>query len=427
LGADWNSTGGQRVNSSYDGTNYTVGATTGPFYGITAAARFQDYAAEAGVPGILSSETPSATQRDKQQDASLRLSRAADSGTCLAGGSLAVSRSSVKNTYANGGLESNNDSRLTAVDGQYSVKLPATVLFTAGGVYQRAECQSVNTGDHGVRQRAVFANAQYKPTDGLLIVSGVRYDRNYSFPAQYSPALSASYRLTLPRGWSLAPYASWGRAFRAPTINDLYWRDDLWMMYGSDSLLPERSWQVEAGAKAERSGIALSASLFRRSTADMIQWKSMPDWSTRAVNLGRVNAEGIEASLELRPLYWLSANINYTHCLVTRDDSTHTVLPYRPRNVANGALSVDDLQLAEHLRLGWKLAARYTDCQDPGPYVAQVLPRTIICDQTLSIKIRDARMFWRADNLFNANYQTRYGYPMPRRSHAFGISIELWD
>ena len=95
--------------------------------------------------------------------------------------------------------------------------------------------------------------------------------------------------------------------------------------------------------------------------------------------------------------------------------------------IGHVCIAVNDLKLASNLRLGWKLNARYTDCQDPGPYYAVVLPRTFICDQTLSLKIRDARIYYRVDNLFNAEYQTRYGYPMPRRSYAFGISMELWD
>lgn len=450
LGADWNSTGGQRVNSSYDGTNYSVGAATGPFWGVTAAARFQDYAAEAGVPGQLSSETPDATQRDKQQDVSLRLSRPADSGTCLAGGSLAVSHSGVRNTYANSGIESKNDSRLTSIDGQYSFNLPAAVLLTAGGAYQRAQCQSDNTGDRGVRQRALFANAQCQPAGGLLIVTGVRYDRNYSFAAQYSPAVSASYRLALPRGWSLTPYASWGRAFRAPTIDDLFWPVQAypaipdWGLFdaskfsGNPDIAPEASSQTELGLRTSVASCHAQVAVYQRRTTDLIDWTNtvriesadtaMPDTLyTYPVNRGRVVSSGCELSVTYAPSSWLSLNANYTYSLSARDTIGKPSLPYRPRNVANGSLSINDLPLAEHLRLGWILAARYTDCQDPGPYVAQMLPRTVVCDQTLSIKIRDARIFWRADNLFNANYQTRYGYPMPRRSHAFGVSIELWD
>ncbi|MRR09142.1 TonB-dependent receptor, partial [bacterium] len=408
-------------------TNYSVGAKTGPYLGITAAARFQDYSAEAGVPGPFSYPTTAAKQRDKQQDLALSLSRGSDSGTSLAGGSLAVSRSTVRNAFENNGSVTDNDSRTLTVDGQYSFSLPAAMTLTAGGNYQRSECESDNSGDHGIRQRAVFANALYRPMGGLLLAAGARYDRNVLYPAQYSPSISASYRLALPGGWMLAPYASWGRAFRAPTVNELFWRDDLWMMYGSDSLLPERSWQGEAWFKTERGTILATIAVFRRETRDQIQWRPMPDWSYRTINVGRVNATGIETSLSASPVSWLSLELNHTYCRTVQDDSTGAILPYHPQNIANGSLSVHDLQLAGHLRLGWKLAARYTDCQDPGPYVAQMLPRTIVCDQTLSIKIRDARVFWRADNLFNANYQTRYGYPMPRRSHAFGISIELWD
>jgi outer membrane cobalamin receptor len=55
------------------------------------------------------------------------------------------------------------------------------------------------------------------------------------------------------------------------------------------------------------------------------------------------------------------------------------------------------------------------------------LPSHVVCGQTLSFRISDARIFYRVDNLWNHEYQLRQGYPMPRRNQAFGISIELWD
>ena len=103
------------------------------------------------------------------------------------------------------------------------------------------------------------------------------------------------------------------------------------------------------------------------------------------------------------------------------------MLPYHPQNVANGSLTVNDLQLAPKLWWGWNFNAHYTDCQNPGPFYPVVLPRTVICDQTVSLKIWNARVYWRIDNLFNANYQTRYGYPMPRRSYAVGVAMEMWE
>ena len=138
-------------------------------------------------------------------------------------------------------------------------------------------------------------------------------------------------------------------------------------------------------------------------------------------------SNGCEVSVQCSPLAWLVIGANYSYNRTVVDTSGAVVLPYHPQNIANASLSVNDLRLAERLWWGWRLNAHYTDCQNPGPYYAIVLPATVICDQTISLKIWNARVYYRVDNLFNASYQTRYGYPMPRRSYAVGISMELWE
>ncbi len=198
-------------------------------------------------------------------------------------------------------------------------------------------------------------------------------------------------------------------------------------MSGNSGLRPEHSWQSEAGLKAYFDRLTLTGSVFHRTTHDLIIWVTQIDWTSRTENVFTAATEGIEAALSLQPLPWLRADVNYTWCRTVRDDSTHAVLPYHPQNVANGSLLVNDLRLADKLWWGWRFNVNYTDCQNPGPLYDTVLPRTVACGQTVSLKIWNARIYWRIDNLFNANYQTRYGYPMPRRSYAVGVSMEMWE
>jgi outer membrane cobalamin receptor len=154
----------------------------------------------------------------------------------------------------------------------------------------------------------------------------------------------------------------------------------------------------------------------------------LPDTSyTFPANLGRTLSRGCEVSVQYSPLAWLGVTANYSYNRTVVDTAGTIVLPYHPQNVANGSLTVNDLRLADKLWWGWKFNANYTDCQNPGPYYDAVLPRTVVCGQTVSLKIWNARIYWRIDNLFDANYQTRYGYPMPRRNYAIGVSMEMWE
>ena len=421
LGADWTSDGGQRVNSAYDGTNYAFGVSGGPWRGVTAKGYFQTYKATTGVPGPAYWSSSLNTQWDDQQDLVLRLGHAFQTWGREHNGYLAVARSTIGMKFLDSILYTNNKSQQSTVDGQYTFALLPWYSLTTGGNYLMSECHSDNSGDHTLRQKAVFLNNMYSGIAGLLLTAGARYDKNYYFKYQVSPSLGASYRLSEP----LTAYANYGLAYRAPTINELFWKDPY--SSGNRDLRPEHSWQAELGLKAYAGWLSGTGAVFHRTTHDLIEWTAQPDWTYRTENVSTAATAGVEAALSARLLPWLRAELNYTWCHTAMDDSTHAVLPYHPQNTANGSLTVNDLRLADKLWWGWKLTARYTDCQNPGPYYAVVLPATVICDQTISLKIWNARVYYRLDNLFNANYQMRYGYPMPRRSYAVGISMEMWE
>ncbi|HTY07555.1 MAG TPA: TonB-dependent receptor, partial [Candidatus Edwardsbacteria bacterium] len=423
LGVDWTADGGQRRNSAYDGTNYSVGANIGPYRGVSAKGFLQIYKAKVGVPGSLSYPDTVSTQWDDQQDMQLRLGHRCTVGGQEHNGYLAIARSDIETKYYDGYTTTKNKSRQSTVNGQYTLALLPGWSLTAGGDYLLSECRSDNSGDHDLRQKSLFCNNLYSGFDGLLLTAGVRWDKNLYYKYQVSPSLAASYRINKP----LTAYASYGQAYRAPTVNELFWKDDVWMMYGDPGLRPEHSWQAETGLKAYLDWLTATGCYFHRTTRDLITWATLPDWSLHTENVYGALTDGVEATLSVRPLSWLRADINYTWCRTERDDSTHAVLPYHPQNTANANLVVDDLRLADKLWWGWKFTARYTDCQNPGPYYDAVLPATVICDHTVSLRIWNARLYWRLDNLFNAEYQTRYGYPMPRRNYAVGVSMEMWE
>ncbi|MEW6686256.1 MAG: TonB-dependent receptor [Candidatus Edwardsbacteria bacterium] len=419
----WNKTDGQRVNSDYDGSNYSLKLLIEPISDWQVRIRYQEYKSENGVPGSTAYQTPADRQKDRQQDVQFKLSYKEDVYWITASQSLIETRfyDALFNTTTR------HFTRQSAGECQISLPLLPSGKTVFGGSYQPIKGESDVTNNHNLHQVAGFLNQQYQPIEKLLVVVGAHYGHHSIYRDQISPSISASYEARP----TLSVYASCGKAFRAPTINDLYWKDDLWMMYGNPDLRPETSIQIEGGWKMENPSLKSSLSLFQRKTKNMINWQEQPDFSWKVMNIDKAKAQGVELMMDYKILACLTVSGNYTYCKVKEDSANGRLLPYRPLNVANFSLAINDYQITKGLQLGWKFQTQYTDMQVVSyPSIwgtGKTLPRYIVSNQTLSLKIRDARLYWKVENLFNAAYQTRDSYPMPRRSYAFGISWEFWD
>ena len=415
MGATWKKTGGQRVNSDYDGTNYFLDLFAQPYSKIETKLRYQEYKSQNGVPGSLLYPSSTNRQKDWGKDFSFKISYDQNSF-------LAVSRNSIENmSYST--VDSRNYTLQTNVDGQYQHSWMPQMTTTAGAGYQMVKSDISNVGTPEIHHQAAFLIQQMEPLKGLLLVGSVRYDKDFAYPAQTSPSVSLNYGFFE----GLNFYASYGRAFRAPTLNELYWKDDIWMMYGNPDLKPERSSQLEAGIKTDIMEVSASLSAFQRNTFDLIIWDSDPlTWVSKTTNLGKTISQGVELQAGRTLFDLVTLGLNYTYCLTFQDTLGRPNLPFKPQHIANGSITINDIQIVPDLKLGWKFWSQYSDIQRDNMY-NQILPRYIVSHQVLSLKIADARVYYKVENLFNADYETRYGYPMPRRTQSFGVTLELWD
>ncbi len=130
--------------------------------------------------------------------------------------------------------------------------------------------------------------------------------------------------------------ASYGTAFRAPSLFDRYGVDSFGYV-GNPALKPERSRGYELGVTTElpvygrADGITLSATYFDNRIRDLIQ--SQFGAVSTVVNVARATARGVEAMITLRPASWVDADLSYTYT-DTRNVTTGQRLLRRPLNAA---------------------------------------------------------------------------------------------
>ncbi|MCG2660037.1 MAG: TonB-dependent receptor [Kiritimatiellae bacterium] len=270
-------------------------------------------------------------------------------------------------------------------------------------------------GDRDLFTGAGFLQDEVSLMDVLVVTPGLRCDIQSKWGAELSPKISGLYKII--EGTSLK--ASIGRGFRAPTVNELYWRDDYSM--GNPDLKPEESFSYDAGIQQQFGAKSmLEVSLFQSHMKNLIAWYDVDGKGIyTAENINDARLQGLETELSVQFTEEISGTLNYTllDACDTSGKYEGDTLTYRPKNKVGG-------RLGYQTKWGLKLNvnADYTDSvytdrantkelggfMNIGAYAAQTV-------------FKGVEIFARGDNILNKQYQLLDGYPMPGASVMGGV------
>ena len=287
----------------------------------------------------------------------------------------------------------------------------------------------------GVRSTEV----KFKSTDRYVVGS----NRDDSGAVSYSgvtPSAGIVYRPTT----ATSLYASYGRGFETPTLNELAYRPDGSAGF-NNTLRPARSDNAEIGAKAVWSTLRANVAAFAVRTEDDIVVQTNVGGRSAITNAARTRREGIEASMEWTPTARLSLTVSAAVLNARFDTAFLTcgpapcTTPTLPVAQGNRLPGVPEKTLYTQLRyrLGhtdltadWRLQSalavddRNTD-KAPGYGVV-----SLAAARTLDVAGRKPRLLVRVDNLFDQRYSGsvivnegngRYFEPAPGRTWLLGI------
>ncbi len=146
--------------------------------------------------------------------------------------------------------------------------------------------------------------------------------------------------------------ANVGRAFRLPTLEELYF--DAGYVQGNPSLKPEDALTWDAGIEATGAGWGVRAAYFENRARNLVVFLPRSAFLVRAENSGGATLRGVEASADGR-WRWLSARASYTflHALAT---DTGKPLPGRPAHRVAGEAAVEVGPLRVALMPSWQSA-----------------------------------------------------------------------
>jgi outer membrane receptor protein involved in Fe transport len=280
--------------------------------------------------------------------------------------------------------------------------------------------------------------------NSLTFLFGTRYDLPDNFEDTFSPNLGLIYHL----GDDFSLKLNYGKAFRAPTFNDLYWPSG-----GNEDLEPEKGESIETGFSFTGKKISSQLFIFHRKVKNMISWQPLGEngmW--QPFNMDRFKSSGVELELDYRVSEGLDCAVSYSYNkgeeikndLIYDDyfsgekrfEEFKRRARFLPENVYNLNLNLKILSsLSTHLAFNFRSEKlNYYPDYSSYPeitYVTKKIDPSANFDINLNQQIRSLTFFLKVSNLFDDKTSTQFGnslsdldYPNPGRKIFAGIRLE---
>jgi vitamin B12 transporter len=260
----------------------------------------------------------------------------------------------------------------------------------------------------------------------LNVNFAVRWDQSKNLKDFVSPQVGLS--ASRGQNWRLTLRANYGKSYRQPSNNALFWKEDV-LAAGNPDLLPERSEHSEAGGEIRLpwlGGVTAGITHFHNSVTDLIEWRRRFDGRYHPVNISRAKIYGHEDFVSWKsPHDILEVNYNNTVCHAKNKSGDRIYegkfIPFRPRYVTNLSFRFDYRVFEILYRLRW-VSERFNG---PANTIAQREEPYHLQDLSLGLKKKlwgvETKLICEWRNLADEEYEVVYRHPMPGR--AWNISI----
>jgi vitamin B12 transporter len=316
-----------------------------------------------------------------------------------------------------------NAGRRTKVDWRgVSLLMPGQTLVT--GLEHEIETMGTTgvKADNG--NSGGYVELQSEFAQRFFVASNVRHDVNERFGEattyRIAPALLVPVTETKLK-------ASYGTAFKAPTLNQLFVSFPDFFFFANPNLRPEESTGYDVGFEQPllNNVVRFGATYFHNDITNLIN--SGPDpvrgFPARTnINIGKAETSGVEAFVAVRPVDWLWFRADYTYTDAF-DKTTNLRLLRRPRHKASFTAAwtpIEPLTLsATVLHVG-----EWIDGNRDFSIPRLVAPGFTVVNIAGDYRINEyAKVFARIDNLFDERYEDPTGFLRPGFAVYGGIRL----
>lgn len=412
LSHDTYKTNGHRENSDYEYHNSNLKLGVTPKADNRLIFNYGYYTAEVGTPG--KNIAPQLEDRQETRRENFDLTWKADltqGSDVLFKAYHNIDRLEFIDNLARDDVDT-HQTQVSGLDLQFAQKVLEAIRLTAGYNRQNYTLDSSTSGKHDYFLNAFYVESEISPLERLKLYFGGRYDNYSNFGGRISP--SSRFSWWLNDNFKL--HGLYGRSFRAPTFNDLYWPRTVYPAAwggggeeGNTKLSPEKAESYECGVSTYFFKVFWTdLTYFRNDAKDMIVWNVDNAGWWRPENISSALTQGLEANCDFMITERLKANFNYT-LLYAKDKETKKWLIYRPRHKYN-------FNFNYQTKGGWTFdwSSRYVTKRFVVNDNSRSLDHYWTADAAIS---RSFGQKWQwqisARNLFDQDYEEAEGYPMP--------------
>lgn len=207
---------------------------------------------------------------------------------------LGQTRDDNNNLAEDGSLSSVFDSTRWNVSWVNDIQLHENHKLVAGADYRFDEVDSTTEFTKTSRYDVgLFGEINSQLFDHHFINASVRWDENEAF-GDYVTG-SFGWRFNWSEQHSL--FASFGNAFKSPTLNDLFYRDEFGSS-GNPNLRPEESTTFEVGLAGDYDWLTWQIRAYHTNIENLIVWQFDPEtFVSSPDNVNKAQIDGIEAEI----------------------------------------------------------------------------------------------------------------------------------
>lgn len=201
------------------------------------------------------------------------------------------------------------NNRTIGVDYQDGWKLSDKHTLVVGGEWQQGRAENKASGyqDARVTKEAIYLQDTWTLADKWTLIPGVRMDHHSKFGTHWSPKIALNYLADK----DTHVYASWGKVFKAPTMDDLYYNS--YGYYGNTNLNPETGYTATIGMDHNfNENTSAGISVFKSEINDVIAWLNVGT-SHYASNIKKEKRTGMELSFKQKLSLMWSYDLGYSY------------------------------------------------------------------------------------------------------------------
>ncbi len=387
------------------------------------AGYFQFHDADRGVPGPLSFASETAIQKDRSWKYNLNYNQKLGShGRLQAQAFVYKFKQNFDDPGAFFPIQSKHRNDAYGFNLQSTWRLASANEMTGGYEFREDDINSTDVSSHKRTINSVYLQDQIKislerlwSSSHLRLIPAFRVDKYSDLDLQFSPKMGFLFNHVT--SFQMILRGNWGRSYRVPSFNDLYWPAGPFTV-GNPDLAPEKGFGFDIGAELNFKTVGFwgfELNYFDTDLDNLIIWGPREDGIWSPQNVQNANVSGVEAKMSfdgLGDLLHLETDYNYLDAV---DGANGNQLISRPKHKfdLNLNLRIGAFDIHGSYRL---IGKRYSSADNSSSLDSYSITnmgaswKQAIVGGTLKIQFE-------LRNVFDEQLHIIEGYPVPGREY----------